>query len=129
MERIKTLSVALDQYTLVKTITREFRSYWCPFCLLEADLLNIGKKDLRAHCIKHQVVFYFSHLIQLLTHSPPPDSARSEAMLCPRQALDGLCCVRGSAGRDFLLSLWREDGLAHEKDVRVSVLDGSRRAL
>jgi hypothetical protein len=56
MDRIKSLVDVCDRYTLVKMIMREFRCYWCPFCLLDADLHNVTKKDLRAHCVKHQVM-------------------------------------------------------------------------
>lgn len=44
----------MGKYEIVKRITREFRSYWCPFCLLETpDLTSVRPKDLKTHCTRH----------------------------------------------------------------------------
>jgi len=55
-ERIRSLAAegARGRYEITKIITREFRSYWCPFCLMSFESLSeIGPKDLKTHCSHH----------------------------------------------------------------------------
>ena len=56
IQRLRTLTAqgTRGKYEITKLITREFRSYWCPFCLMESDsLAEIGPKDLKTHCSRH----------------------------------------------------------------------------
>ena len=54
IERIQALCCSRDKYETVKLVTREFRSYWCPFCMLEQDsMAAMHPKSLRPHCTLH----------------------------------------------------------------------------
>uniref|UniRef100_A0A7S0QMN9 Uncharacterized protein n=1 Tax=Cryptomonas curvata TaxID=233186 RepID=A0A7S0QMN9_9CRYP len=54
LERVATLvHTGVEHYVVVKIITKEFRSYWCPFCLMEADLVRVSKGNLHTHCQRH----------------------------------------------------------------------------
>jgi hypothetical protein len=61
MERIfQLLCFKTPKRMIVKRITAEFRAYFCPFCIMEADLspeaLMAGSPDkfLHCHCRKHK---------------------------------------------------------------------------
>ena len=60
MERIFQLVCCnTPKNVIVKRITNEFRAYWCPFCIMEADLSPAALlcckpgKFLHCHCRKH----------------------------------------------------------------------------
>lgn len=85
-----------NKYAIVKTINREFRSYWCPFCLLDADLVNITKCNLRAHCSVHKVSMYLLRLFSTPNIIPCSHCERKNAAMRMVDAGQIAVCVKTS---------------------------------